>query len=156
MGLNVRWKFQKKLIFVFLIFLWHLSSTYGQGYFPTLVDLAELKPITSTSTCGSTASQYCQSSTKQAFLQTCFAQTCKFACCADCGSSKPVPSDLAKFSNKVRVTQDGDPRNGSVLKSFRFQGDSYIQPLYRIQPINYVKPGFTISVWIKQKQGNKG
>lgn len=156
MGLNVRWKFQRKLIYVFLLSLWHLLSTNGQGYFPRLVDLAELKPITSSSTCGNGAgSNYCQSSTKQELLQTCFLQTCKFACCADCGSSKPVPSDLAEFSNKVRVTQDGDPRNGSIVRSFRFQGDSYIQPL-RIQNINYVKPGFTINVWIKQKQGNKG
>ena len=155
MGLNVRWKLQRKLICVFLLFLSHLTSTNGQGYFPKLVDLAEQKPITSTSTCGATASQYCQSSTNQVYLQTCFQQTCKFDCCADCGSSKPSPLDLAEFSNKIRVTQDGDPRNSSIVSSFRFQGDSYIQPL-RIPPINYVKPGFTISVWIKQKQGNKG
>lgn len=155
MVLNVRWRFQKKLNFVFLLFIWHISSTYGQGYFPKLVDLAELKPITSTSTCGSTTSKYCESSIRQTSLQTCVEQTCKFDCCANCGSSKPVPSDLAEFSDKFGVTQDGDPRNGTIVRSFRFQGDSHIRPL-RVPAINYVNPGFTISVWIKQKKGNKG
>ena len=155
MGLNVHWKFQRKLDFVFLLFVWYISLTYGQGYFPKLVDLAELKPITSTSTCGATSSKYCQSSIRQTSLQTCFEQTCKFDCCEDCGSSKPVPSDLALISDKVGVTQDGDPRNGTIVRSFRFQGDSYILPR-RVPAINYVNPGFTISVWIKQKKGNKG
>ena len=155
MVLNIRWKFQRKLNFIFLLFVWNISSTYGQGFFPKLVDLAELKPITSTSTCGATSSKYCESSIRQTSLQTCTEQTCKFDCCANCGSSKPVPSDLAQFSNKFRVTQDGDPRNGSIVRSFRFQGDSYIQPL-RVPAINYVTKGFTISVWIKQKKGNKG
>ena len=155
MILNVRCRFQRKLIFVFLLFICHILSTYGQGYFPKLVDLAELKPITSTSTCGATSSKYCQSSTRQTSLQTCFQETCKFDCCEDCGSSKPVPSDLAERSNKFGVTQDGDPRNGTIIRSFRFQGDSYIQPL-RVPTIDYVNLGFTISVWIKQKKGNKG
>ena len=155
MILNVCWRFQRKLNFVFLLFICHILSTYGQGYFPKLVDLAELKPITSTSTCGATTSKYCGSSARQTSLQTCFEETCKFGCCANCGSSKPVPSDLAERSNKVGVTQDGDPRNGTIIRSFRFQGDSHIQPL-RVPTIDYVNPGFTISVWIKQKKGNKG
>ena len=155
MVLNIRWKFQRKLNFVFLLFVWNISSTYGQGFFPKLVDLAELKPITSTSTCGATSSKYCESSIRQTSLQTCTEQTCKFDCCANCGSRKPVPLDLAQFSNKIGVTQDGDPRNGSIVRSFRFQGDSYIQPL-RVPVINYVTKGFTISAWIKQKKGNKG
>jgi len=155
MVLNIRWKFQRKLNFVILLFVWNNSSTYGQGFFPKLVDLAELKPITSTSTCGATSSQYCESSIRQTSLQTCTEQTCKFDCCANCGSSKPVPSDLAQFSNKFGVTQDGDPRNGSIVRSFRFQDNSYIQPL-RVPAINYVTKGFTVSAWIKQRKGNKG
>lgn len=155
MPFNFRWKLEKKLLHVFILLIWNLSSTYGQGYFPKLVDLAVLKPITSTSTCGATASKYCQSLTTQESLQTCVEKTCEFACCTDCGAAKPVPTDLAQFSNKIRVTQDGDPRNGSIVRSFRFQGDSYIQPI-RLPSINYVNPGFTISVWIKQKAGNNG
>ena len=155
MVLDVRWRFQRKLKLIFLLFIWHISSTHSQGFFPGLVDLAELKPITSTSTCGSTTSKYCQSTTGQSSLQTCTEETCKFDCCVDCGSSKPVPSDLGQDSNKFGVTQDGDPRNGTIIRSFRFQGDSQIQPR-RIPAINYTKPGFTISVWIKQKKGNKG
>ena len=155
MILNVCCRFQKKLNFVFLLFICHILSTYGQGYFPKLVDLAELKPITATSTCGETSSKYCKSTSRQTSLQTCSEETCKFDCCADCGSSKPVPFDLAQTSNKFNVMQDGDPRNGTIIRSFRFQGDSYIQPL-RVPAINYVNPGFTISVWIKQKKGNKG
>lgn len=155
MGLNTRWKFQRKLMYVFLLLVWHLSSTKSAGYFPKLVDLAVLKPITSTSTCGETSSKYCQSLSRATSLQTCVEKTCKFDCCTNCGSARPVAIDLAQSSNKVRVIQDGDPRNGSIVRSFRFQGDSYIQPL-RMPTINYVDPGFTISVWIKQKQGNKG
>ena len=155
MILNVCWRFQRKLNFVFLLLIGHILSTYGQGYFPKLVDLAQLKPITSTSTCGATSSKYCQSTVRQTSLQTCVAETCKFDCCTDCGSSKPVPSDLAEPSNKFGVIQDGDPRNGTIIRSFRFQGDSYIQPR-SVPSINYVNPGFTISVWIKQKKGNKG
>ena len=155
MILNVCCRFQKKLNFVLLLFFCHILSTYGQGYFPKLVDLSELKPITSTSTCGATSSKYCQSTTTQTSLQTCFEQMCKFDCCTDCGTSKPVPSDLAERSNKFGVMQDGDPRNGTIVRSLRFQGDSYIQPL-RVPSINYMNPGFTISVWIKQKKGNKG
>ena len=128
---------------------------YGNNYFPRLLDLAELKPISSSSTCGATPSKYCQSTSRQTSLQTCVENTCEFRCCANCGSIKPVATDLAQISSNTAVTQDGDPRNGSSVNSYRFQGNSYIQPL-RIPGVSYVNPGFTISVWIKQKAGNKG
>ena len=144
-----------KLFNVLLLIFSHLSSTYGQGYFPKLEDLAVLKPITSSSTCGATSSKYCQSLTKQTSLTNCVEKNCEFACCTNCSSAKPVPTDLAQTSNEVGVTQDGDPRNGTIVRSFRFQGNSSLQPLW-IPFIDFQNPGFTISVWIKQKAGNKG
>ena len=138
-----------------LIMLWHPITLRGNNYFPKFVDLAELKPISSSSTCGATSSKYCQSSSKQSSLQTCVEKTCEFRCCANCASTKPVATDLAQVSSNTSVTQDGDPRNGSSVNSYRFQGNSYIQP-FRIPGVTYVNPGFTISVWIKQKAGNKG
>ena len=142
-----------------LLFLWHQTLTYGQsgqpGYFPNLEDLAPFKPVRSSSTCGATATDYCRSSKSPASLQTCFINTCVFGCCANCGSSKPDALDLVKSSLNQSVTQDGEPRNGSSVNSYRFQGNSYIQAL-RFPPVNYVNLGFTISVWIKQKAGNRG
>ena len=157
MSSNCRCIFQWKLFIFILLSVWHLPSTSGQakGYFPNLVDLAVLKPISSSSTCGATSSRYCQSSTRASSLQICEERTCKFDCCSSCGDSKPVARDLAEFSSKQGVTQDGDPRNGSNVSSFRFQGNSYISPL-RVPSITYVNPGFTVSVWIKQKARNKG
>ena len=155
MSSNCRCIFHWKLFIFILLSVWHLPSTSGQGYFPNLVDLAVLKPINSSSTCGATSTKYCQSSTRASSLQICDNRTCKFDCCSSCGDSKPVAKDLAGFSSKQGVTQDGDPRNGSSVSSFRFQGNSYILPL-RVPAINYVNPGFTVSVWIKQKAGNKG
>ena len=155
MSFKVRWKLERKFLYIYILLIWNLSSTYGQGYFPKLEDLAVLKPITSSSTCGATSSKYCQSLAKQTSLTTCVEKNCEFACCTNCGSAKPVPTDLALTSNKVGVTQDGDPRNGTIVRSFRFQGNSYLRPL-RVPFIDFQNPGFTISVWIKQKAGNKG
>ena len=155
MSSNCRCIFHWKLFIFILLSVWHLPSTSGQGYFPNLVDLAVLKPISSSSTCGETSSKYCQSSTRASSLQICEERTCKFGCCSSCGNSKPVAGDLAEFSSKQGVTQDGDPRNGSNVSSFRFQGNSVILPR-RVPSINYVNPGFTVSVWIKQKARNKG
>ena len=155
MSLNCRCKCQREFLILFLLFIWHSPSSYGKGFFPNLVDLAVLKPVSSSSTCGATSSKYCQSSTRQSSLPTCEEKTCKFDCCANCGSSKPVGRVLAQFSIKSGVTQDGDPRNGSSINSFRFQGNAYIQP-QRIPGVNYINPGFTVSVWIKQKARNKG
>ena len=155
MGSNCRCKCQWQLLSLFMLLLWNLPFLYGQGYFPNLVDLAILKPVSSSSTCGATSSTYCQSSPRSSSLQTCTQKTCKLGCCTNCGSSKEVATDLAQFSTKAGVTQDGDPRNGSSVNSFRFQGNSHIQSL-RIPSVTYVNPGFTVSVWIKQKAGNKG
>ena len=155
MRLNRHCKCQWQFLIFFLLFIWQPPSSYGQGFFPNLVDLAVLKPISSSSTCGTTSSKYCQSLTTQSSLQSCEEKTCKFDCLANCCSSKPVGRDLTQFSIKSGVTQDGDPRNGSSVNSFRFQGNAYIQP-QRIPGVNYVNPGFTVSVWIKQKSRNKG
>ena len=156
MSSNCRCKSQWELLFLFLLFIWHLPSACGQlGYFPNLVDLAVLKPVSSSSTCGATSSKYCRSTTRSSSLQTCEEKTCKFACCSNCGTTKPTATDLAKFSSRLGVTQDGDPRNGSSVSSFRFQGNAVIIPA-RLPSVNYVFPGFTVSVWIKQKAGNKG
>ena len=152
---NFHWRVKMKLMNVLMLIFSNLSSTYSQGYFPKLEDLAVLKPITSSSTCGATSSKYCQSLAKQTSLTNCVEKNCEFACCTNCGSAKPVPTDFALASNKVGVTQDGDPRNGTIVRSFRFQGNSYLQPL-RVPFIDFQNPGFTISVWIKQKAGNKG
>ena len=157
MNLNSCYKYQWqwKFFTLIMLFIWHPISLHGNNYFPKLVDLAELKPISSSSTCGATSSKYCQSSSKQSSLQTCVEKTCEFRCCANCASTKPVATDLAQVSSNTGVTQDGDPRNGSSVNSYRFQGNSFIQP-FRIPGVNYENPGFTISVWIKQKAGNKG
>ena len=153
-----RWNLQWQ--FFTLILLWHPIYLHGQGYFPKLVDFAELKPIRSTSTCGATSSKYCQSTTRLTSLQTCVEKTCEFRCCANCSSTKPVATDLAQFySGSTGVTQDGAARNGSSVNSYRFQGNSYIHPFIqpvRIPGVNYENSGFTISVWLKQKAGNKG
>ena len=158
MNLNSCYKcqWQWQVFILIILFVWHPISLHGQGYFPKLVDLAELKPISSSSTCGGTSSKYCQSTTRLTSLQTCVEKTCEFQCCANCASTKPVATDLAQFySGSTGVTQDGAPRNGSSVNSYRFQGNSYIQPV-RIPGVNYENTGFTISVWIKQKAGNKG
>ena len=98
---------------------------------------------------------YCQSFRSNGSLQTCFISTCEFACCPSCGSSKPVPTDLVQNSLNRGVVRDGEPRNGSSDNSYRFQGNSYIRPL-RVRTVDYVRTGFTLSVWIKQKARNRG
>ena len=143
---NLQWQFFT------LIMLWHSSSLHGQGYFPKLVDLAELKPISSSSTCGATSSKYCQSTTRLTSLQTCVEKTCEFRCCAKCASTKPVATDLAQFySGSTGVTQDSAPRNGSSVNSL-----SISRKFLYTTCKDYKNTGFTISVWIKQKAGNKG
>lgn len=155
MNLNCPCKYQCQFLTFTLLFLWNPLSSHGQGLFPDLVDLAFLKPVNASSTCGATSSQYCQSLKNPTSLQTCVVKTCKFDCCANCGSSKPVPTDLAARSTSQSVTQDGNPRNGSTVNSYRFQGNSYIQP-GRLPGVTYANPGFSISVWIKQRAGNRG
>ncbi|XP_067031738.1 usherin-like isoform X1 [Acropora muricata] len=155
MSSSYRFKDQGYFLWI-LLFLWHQPVTYCQrGYFPDLRDLSALKPITSSSTCGAQAMVYCQSFRSNSSLRTCFVSTCEFACCSSCGSSKPVPTDLAQNSVNQRVLQDGEPRNGSSVNSYRFQGNSYLQPL-RVPSVDYVRTGFTLSVWIKQRAGNRG
>ena len=133
-----------------LLFLWYQPVTYCQrGHLPDLRDLSALKPITTSSTCGAEAMDYCQSFTSNSSLQTCSLSTCEFAYCLSCGSSKPVPTDLVQNSLNQRVVRDGEPRNGSSVNSYRFQGNSYLQPL-RVRSVDYVRTGFTLSVWIKQ------
>ena len=156
MSSSYRFKDQGYFLWI-LLFLWHQPVTYCQrGYFPDLRDLSALKPITSSSTCGATAMDYCQSFRQNSTLRTCVVGTCEFACCPSCGSSKPVPTDLAQNSLNQRVLQDGEPRNGSSVNSYRFQGNSYLQPLILGIVLDYVRTGVTLSVWMKQKAGNRG
>ena len=155
MSSSYRFKDQGYFLWI-ILFLWHQPVTYCQrGYFPDLRDLSALKPITSSSTCGAEAMRYCQSFGSNSSLQTCFVSTCEFACCPSCGSSKPVPTDLVQSSLNRGVRQDGEARNGSSVNSYRFQGNSYLQPL-RVPLVDYVRTGFTLSLWIKQRAGNQG
>ena len=156
MSSNYRFKDQGYFLWI-LLFFWHQPVTHCQGgYFPNLRDLTALKPIISSSTCEATAMDYCQSFRSNGSLQTCFISTCEFACCPSCGSSKPVSTDLVQNSFNQSVVRDGEPRNGSSVNSYRFQGNSYVQPLPLAIVLDYVRTGVTLSVWMKQKAGNRG
>ena len=156
MSSNYRFKDQRYFLW-FLLFLWHQPVTYCQkSYFPELRDLSALKPIISSSTCGATAMDYCQSFRSNGSLQTCFLSTCEFACCPNCGSSQPVPTNLVQNYSNQSVVRDGEPRNGSSANSYRFQGNSYLKPILKGIWLDYVRTGVTLSVWIKQKAGNRG
>jgi len=155
MSSSYRFKNQGYFLWI-VLFLWHQPVIYCQrGHFPDLRDLSALKPIISSSTCGATEMDYCRSFRSNNSLQTCFNSTCKFACCSRCGSSKPLSTDLGRFSLPSGVRRD-EPRNGSSVKSYRFQGNSYLQPLSVGIVLDYVRTGVTLSVWMKQKAGNRG
>ena len=98
---------------------------------------------------------YCRSFRSNNSLQTCYNSTCQFACCWRCGSSKPLSTDLGKVSLTSGVA-NGEARNGSGVNSYRFQGNSYLQPLLIGIVLDYVRTGVTLSVWMKQKGGNRG
>ena len=155
MSSSYRFKDQGYFLWI-VLFLWHQPVIYCQrGHFPNLRDLSALKPITSSSTCGATAMDYCRSFRSNNSLQTCSNSTCTFACCSRCGSSKPLSTDLGRFSLTSGV-RNGEPRNGSSVNSYRFQGNSYLQPLILGIVLDYVRTGVTLSVWMKQKAGNRG
>ena len=154
MSSSYRFKDQGYFLWI-LLFLWHQLVTYCQrGYFPDLRDLSALKPITSSSTCGTTAMDYCRSFRSNSSLQTCFNSTCQFACCSRCGSSKPLSTPF--FSTSGVGVASGEPRNGSSVNSYRFQANSYLQASSLAIVLDYVRTGVTLSVWIKQKAGNRG
>ena len=127
-------------------------ATDCQGLFPSLADLAKLKPITSSSTCGTPASRFCSAIGSNSIAQ-CQEETCEFACCSTCGSRTPVYKDLG-VGGRFGVT-DGPPRNGSVKPSLDFGPNSRIIP-QMLPSVNYAATGFTISVWIKQDPNNNG
>ena len=155
MSANYPFKDQGYILWILLCLSYQPVTYCQRGYFPDLRDLSALKPITSSSTCGAQAVDYCQSFRSSSSLQNCSLSTCEFACCPSCGSSKPVPTDLVQSSLNRGVRQDGEPRNGSSVNSYRFQGNSYLQPL-RVPSVDHVRTGFTLSVWIKQRTGNRG
>ena len=155
MSSSYRFKDQGYFLWI-VLFLWHQPVIYCQrGHFPNLRDLSALKPITSSSTCGATVMDYCRSFRSNNSLQACSNSTCTFACCSRCGSSKPLSTDLGKFSLTSGV-RSGEPRNSSSVNSYRFQGNSYLQPLILGIVLDYVRTGVTLSVWMKQKAGNRG
>ena len=153
MSVNYHFKDQGSILWI-LLFLWHQPVTYQKGYFPDLSDLSALKPVISSSTCGATEMDYCLSFRSNNSLQTCSNSTCQFACCLGCGTSKPLSIDLATISSTSGIAS-GEPRNGSSVNSYRFQGNSYLQPFIAIV-LDYLRIGVTLSVWMKQKAGNRG
>lgn len=157
MSSNYYFKDQGYILWI-LLFLWHQQVTHCQkGYFPDMRDLSALNPVNSSSTCGATPMYYCQSFRSNNSLQKCYFSTCYFACCSSCGSSKPVQTDLGMNSFKRGVVRDGEPRNGSSVNSYRFQGNSSLQPSFLFPlALDYVRYGVTLSVWMKQKAGNRG
>ena len=138
-----------------LVFTLCGQLVYGAGYFPELIDLAALKPITASSTCGSTSSRYCTSGTSSSSVQVCQEKTCKLGCCGACGSKTPARYDLGQGTRTG--IENGSPRNGSSVASFRFPPGrrSWIRPS-DIPFIEYVSKGLSVSVWTKQVSGNKG
>ena len=153
MELNYHSEFQWKHQWTIALIVLNLPLTHA-NLFPDVEDLSKLKPISSSSTCGETASKYCKSSDRESSLNICSEETCKFDCCADCGSKKPSPSNLVNPANIHNIQRD-ESRPNSSDRSYGFHGNSYIQPL-RVPSIDYVNKGFTISVWIKQTAGNRG
>ncbi|EDO46757.1 predicted protein [Nematostella vectensis] len=134
------------------------ARTTHCGLFPDLLDLAEFKPITASSICGlNGATRLCKSSEKASSVQVCEENTCEFECCANCNNSKPIPSNIGENSRGNVIPPDGEPRNGSSDPSFVFEASSssYLQPR-SVPYIDYVSLGFTLSLWMKQKAGNKG
>lgn len=152
-GLHLRQVYTCMSVLVLLI-IWG-QIVCGVGYFPVLVDLAALKPISATSTCGATSSKYCSSRTSSDSVKTCVEKTCKLDCCPTCGSKSPTNYDLS-IGTRIGI-ESGPPRIGSNVSSLRFQlsRTSSISPSY-IPFIEYISKGFAISVWIKQVTGNKG
>ena len=139
-----------------LVLLLYLPlSTRSKGIFPALEDLAQLKPIVSTSTCGTPSSKYCGSLGSNSISQ-CQENTCEFACCRNCHSSTPSHKDLG-VGRKTGI-QDGESRNGSQSPaSLKFQKSQSSRILPQMLPsVDYAVSGFTISVWMKQDAGNNG
>ncbi|XP_048585709.1 usherin isoform X2 [Nematostella vectensis] len=134
------------------------ARTTHCGLFPDLVDLAEFKPITASSICGlNGATRLCKSSEKASSVQVCEENTCEFKCCANCRNSKPIPSNIGDNSRGNVIPPNGEPRNGSSDPSFVFEASSSSNLQPRGVPyIEYLSLGFTLSLWMKQKAGNKG
>lgn len=133
--------------------------TRSASLFPAMKNLADYSPINSSTTCGNPEIKVCRSSIQSSLLDNCTEDTCKFACCSTCSSTKPVPTDLGKIQPSTVIgIKNGPARPGSSDPSFTFESasDSHIDPLNLGPSIDYTDSGFTVSIWVKQKKNNKG
>ena len=144
---------------VVALFLLHLTAAQT-GLFPPTSDLAQNKPIESTSTCGSpSASTYCQFSTD---FSRSFSQCQTAVCNATCPYGTTLPSLLDVLSGAtvgsgvVRVNKrPGSPNSVRVALYFLGSTTSHVQPSITIPTLS-PDPGFTITVWMFPLVGSQG
>lgn len=139
--------------------LLHLTAAQT-GLFPPTSDLALNRPISSTSTCGSSSvTNYCQFSTDfTKSFSACQAAVCNATC--PYGSTLPSVLDLLSgATNGLGVVQvnrrPGSSSNVRVALYFLGSTSSYVQPGVAIPTLS-PDPGFTVTVWMFPLVGSQG
>jgi len=139
--------------FVSLLFVAINGVLAQRGEFPSTLNLAPFKPVTSSSVCGaSQAETYClfTANSLASFLPNCIARECNNTC--PFGDQLPSPIDLISlgiFGEEVETTLDGPGSNSNSV----FINNSFISVPFGNVVLQ--DNGFSFAAWVNLQQNTE-